>query len=171
MGTRGLTKVILDGNVRVAQYGQWDHYAECAGVYGLDFARRLANKETFDDFKEKVRKITLHLNFEPKDNWLKMNSRSGDGYLSSSEYAAFKEAFPYFDRDIGYQIVDHILGGGVTDLEDASDFEADNLFCEGVLSFNLDNETYQFNDGPVYKFDALPTDEEFLSNYTEVDEY
>ena len=28
MRTRGLTCSVIDGDVRIAQYGQWDHYLE-----------------------------------------------------------------------------------------------------------------------------------------------
>lgn len=41
MGTRGLTQVILDGEYKISQYGQWDHYPSVAGVKVLDFLRTM----------------------------------------------------------------------------------------------------------------------------------
>lgn len=40
MGTRGLTMVICDGETKVAQYGQWDHYPEGNGITCLEFTKR-----------------------------------------------------------------------------------------------------------------------------------
>lgn len=35
MGTRNLTAVYLDGQYKVAQYGQWDGYPEGQGITAL----------------------------------------------------------------------------------------------------------------------------------------
>lgn len=39
MGTRNLTAVYLDGQYKVAQYGQWDGYPEGQGITVLTFLR------------------------------------------------------------------------------------------------------------------------------------
>lgn len=39
MGTRGLTAVMLGGEYKIAQYGQWDHYPSGQGVTALEFCR------------------------------------------------------------------------------------------------------------------------------------
>ena len=53
MGTRGLTQVILDGEYKISQYGQWDHYPSGAGVEVLDFLRTM----DADAFKDKLRAL------------------------------------------------------------------------------------------------------------------
>lgn len=56
MGTRHLTAVFVDGEYKVAQYGQWDGYPEGQGLTCLEFARSvLANKTDRAAFAEKVR--------------------------------------------------------------------------------------------------------------------
>lgn len=42
MGTRNLTAVYLDGQYKVAQYGQWDGYPEGQGITVLTFLLSLA---------------------------------------------------------------------------------------------------------------------------------
>lgn len=41
MGTRNLTAVYLDGEYRIAQYGQWDGYPEGQGMTALNFLRSM----------------------------------------------------------------------------------------------------------------------------------
>lgn len=53
MGTRGLTQVILDGEYKISQYGQWDNYPSGAGVEVLDFLRTM----DADAFKDKLRAL------------------------------------------------------------------------------------------------------------------
>ena len=59
MGTRGVTMVIQEEKVKVAQYGQWDHYPSGQGLTALDILRNtiMKSKESFEDFKEKVSKV------------------------------------------------------------------------------------------------------------------
>ena len=52
MGTRNLTGVYLDGQYKVAQYGQWDGYPEGQGITVLTFLR---DKMDLELFKEALR--------------------------------------------------------------------------------------------------------------------
>ena len=52
MGTRNLTAVYLDGQYKVAQYGQWDGYPEGQGITALTFLR---DKMDLELFKEALR--------------------------------------------------------------------------------------------------------------------
>lgn len=52
MGTRNLTAVYLDGQYKVAQYGQWDGYPEGQGITVLTFLR---DKMDLELFKEALR--------------------------------------------------------------------------------------------------------------------
>lgn len=47
MGTRNLTIVKLDGEYKVAQYGQWDGYPGGQGLRCLSFLRLLMDPEKF----------------------------------------------------------------------------------------------------------------------------
>ena len=44
MGTRHLTAVHVDGEYKIAQYGQWDGYPEGQGMTALTFARRISTQ-------------------------------------------------------------------------------------------------------------------------------
>ena len=61
MGTRGLTQVILDGEYKISQYGQWDHYPSGAGVEVLDFLRTM----DADAFKDKLRALDTDSDMGP----------------------------------------------------------------------------------------------------------
>ena len=55
MGTRNLTMVIdHKGDVKIAQYGQWDGYPSGVGVNVLNFIK---NNELFDSLKSKLSKV------------------------------------------------------------------------------------------------------------------
>ena len=47
MGTRNLTAVYIDGEYKVAQYGQWDGYPEGQGLTALHFLRDEMDAEKF----------------------------------------------------------------------------------------------------------------------------
>lgn len=49
MGTRNLTAVYLDGQYKVAQYGQWDGYPEGQGITVLTFLRDKMDLELFKE--------------------------------------------------------------------------------------------------------------------------
>ena len=56
MGTRGLTSVKVNGETKIAQYGQWDHYPSGQGIVALNFLRNF-NEEHFRTQLSKCRFI------------------------------------------------------------------------------------------------------------------
>jgi len=54
MGTRHLIAVAIDGEYKVAQYGQWDGYFEGQGVDVLNFLKNV----DYNEFKNQVRNLT-----------------------------------------------------------------------------------------------------------------
>lgn len=153
MGTRGLVEVIVDGEMRVAQYGQWDFYPEGEGVNGLEFVHELVNDGRVEEFKEKVRRI----------EYLPEHSNIPEGHE------------PAFSRDTGVGILDFILDGmpgpdkrPVEFLFLDKEFRYDELFCEGIVTINLDEETYSFTAWgfeTTHPFDNLPNEDDFVSLY------
>jgi hypothetical protein len=81
MGTRNVTMVILDQEIKVAQYGQWDGYPTGQGKTVLNFLIKYIDK--LDLVKEKMRKLS---------------------FLTNEELQAlgpeWKESYPYLGRDI-----------------------------------------------------------------------
>jgi hypothetical protein len=127
MGTRGLTKVIKNGKVVVAQYGQWDHYPSGQGITALNFLRDESNVAKLD--------INLSYVYEVDSPRIKeFADKLGEN---------FQTAYPSLIRDTGAEILELIANtkDPVPVFLD-TDFENDDLFCEGVYTVNLDDKTF-----------------------------
>jgi hypothetical protein len=156
MGTRNLTKVIdKDGIVRVAQYGQFDGYPSGQGVNALVHAY---NYRQIEKGLAKVRWATEEeveeiINAFPQAN-----------YFGTDDQKAFDLYYPNLIRETCADILGVVAWSvGEVILVDNSDFEQDELFCEGVytvdfqkgkfiswyggktVEFDLDNLPYQFD--------------------------
>ena len=57
MGTRGLYCVVQDGELKVAQYGQWDAYPSGQGAVVLNFLRTKVDEGNLDDFRKRVSEL------------------------------------------------------------------------------------------------------------------
>ena len=127
MGTRGLTKVIKDSKVVVAQYGQWDHYPSGQGLTALRFLRDESNVDKLD-------KGLYYVYETDSDNIQKAMDRTGEN---------FEKVYPSLIRDTGAGILELIANtrDSVPVFLD-TDFENDELFCEGVYTVNLDDKTF-----------------------------
>ena len=166
MGTRNLTAVYLDGQYKVAQYGQWDGYPEGQGITVLTFLR---DKMDLELFKEALR---------------------------NSSYIPSMEDHPEFSRNTGAGILEMVQNHSEgMKLQDSINFAADGLFCEWAWVIDLDAGTFEgycgFGQTPLaendrfyflrdleedngyhgvrlvakWNLDALPTDEEFLAAF------
>ena len=84
MGTRNLTAVFIDGEYKVAQYGQWDGYPGGQGMTALHFLRDEMEEERF---KDAVRKSVF---IDPKELWkLQMSyGMSEDGLMTLTDDAS-----------------------------------------------------------------------------------
>lgn len=172
MGTRNLTAVMIDGEYKIAQYGQWDGYPSYQGVRALDF---LHNAD-LEQFKEAVRK-TRWLTAEEVETLNKNGWRKTHNHLS---------------RDHGAKIL-HLVAEGATELINDIDF-AKSFSCEWAYVIDFDTNTFEvykgYNTEPEvggrfgekildytslgnyypprrvksYSLDSLPTEEEFLSD-------
>lgn len=158
MGTRNLTKVIKDGKVVVAQYGQWDGYPSGQGTtafYAVNNPDTMAGLEA-----------NLNLIYYPSDSEREAIVKpfldgSLPGYMTFDSGKSFGEAYPSLTRDTGADILNFIANATepvplVLDIE----FENDDVFCEGVFEVNLDNQTYRSwcnGDEVVMTFDEVRT--------------
>lgn len=128
MGTRNLTAVYdKNGNLKVAQYGQWDGYPSGQGFTILEaLTGRRADIEsnlkhvrwiTEDELKEAIRDITG----DPDKEWFDMD-----------ESKRFGEKYPELSRDIGGDILNIIadLKDGELKVTNQASFIYDTLFCE-----------------------------------------
>lgn len=191
MGTRHLVAVMKNKEYKVAQYGQWDGYPSGQGLTVLNFLR----EANLDKFREQISKCKF-IEDEDFYNkaYAELNIDTKDGYVSFEDAEIFASKYPQLSRDIGGKILDFVLNNNDVLLTDSIDFANDSLFCEWAYVVDLDKnllEVYQgFNSKPlsederffgpkdengyypikhVISFDLnnLPTEEEFLSNFTE----
>ena len=55
MGTRHLTIVKQKGEIKVAQYGQWDGYPDGAGINAVNFLHEISSPELMERFNRRVK--------------------------------------------------------------------------------------------------------------------
>ena len=122
MGTRHLIAVALDGDYKIAQYGQWDGYPEVQGVAVLRF---LAGVD-IEEFKTKVRKCRF---MSPQE-------------IQELPVETWKETHYQLSRDCGADILRMVMDG-VTELEDSISFAGDSVFCTYCYVVDLDQGTFE----------------------------
>lgn len=148
MGTRNLTCVVLDGQIKVAQYGQWDGYPNGQGETIAQFIRTKMVLPTFIAAVKNCKWAT-------------------DEYVDSiCKNKDWETTNPEFSRNTAADILEIIQNRGGLQLTDHSEFAADSLFCEWAYVVDLDKmnlEVYQgFNKNPVpagERFAHLPIKE------------
>lgn len=145
MGTRHLTVVQLDGEYRIAQYGQWDGYPSGQGETVLEFLKNWDQPK----FEAALRKCSF---FNPKEltEFSEMVKREGI-------QETWPKKFPELSRDTGAEILGAIQEVGGFKLKDSIEFAKDSLFCEYAYVLDLDANTLEvykgFNKSPL-----VPTD-------------
>lgn len=145
MGTRGLTVVIMDGEHRIAQYGQWDHYPEGQGVTAMNFCRK---NLTTEEGREKFRKALKRTKFIDQEHMDKIMKRLGISgkWMNMEQAERFKTKYPALSRDAGAEILDLVLKGKKL-LRDGIDFASESLFCEWAYVVDLDKMALEVYEG------------------------
>jgi hypothetical protein len=155
MGTRGITKVIYEGNTAVSQYGQWDHYPSGQGLVVFEFLRGDGN---IDKLKNSIKTNIYVPSVEALDD-IYANYTNENGMSTMEQNDEFSDVYPSLSRDTGSGILEVISNATqpiplYLDL----DFENDTLMCEGVYTINLDDNTFTtLYDGEetVIKFEDI----------------
>jgi hypothetical protein len=165
MGTRNLTKVVdADGVVRVAQYGQWDGYPSYTGTRVLEFIKEHQMIEKIEKSLAKVRFITD----EEAESFSKPYTND-DGWMNLEQGTDFSTMYPSLTRDTGCDILRVLVYSNESiPLVDNSDFENDDLMCEGVYTINYQTKTYttKWNGfEQSFTFNELPTAENYLRSF------
>lgn len=153
MGTRNLTVVVLDGEYKVAQYGQWDGYPSGQGETVCKFIRgELGGRSELQIFKTSVKNCRFLTDEQVKEKWVEAGANPNDEFVNGDVSGKFKALNPMLSRDTGAEALFWIKNGA-TDLHDSIDFAADSLFCEFAYVVDLDNETLEvykgFNKRPL----------------------
>ena len=154
MGTRNLTMVInKKGDLKVAQYGQWDGYPEGQGVTILNFAKGAGNLEALEKTLEDVEFYTLDMPYiQEYDNkyagWGAPDNRTeADKFWFSNTHS----------RDVGGEILANLISldrdklpaehEGKILLQNNVEFGKNSLFCEWAYCLNLQTNKLQVFEG------------------------
>lgn len=162
MGTRHLITVYLNGEYKVAQYGQWDGYPSGQGVDILNFLRNC----NIEKFKESLQNVKWITHDEIKRRWREYghNIDEGDGFVSCDLADRFDKRYPELSRDTGAKILNIIYGSTNTvKIKNSLDFANDSLFCEFAYCIDLDKMTFEvfegFNENPIDKSERFYSEE------------
>jgi hypothetical protein len=146
MGTRHYQTVIdKEGNLKIAQYGQWDGYPSGQGVEILDYLRE-ANLEKYQENLSKIHEIT--------DEEANMVDNDDD----------WTKKWPWLSRDCGSHIHQMIEDGHVPFVS-LMDKEEANKWCEGFYCIDFNKNTFSsrfYGQFTEFFLDKLPTIDEYL---------
>ena len=116
MGTRHLTVVIKDNEIKLSQYGQWDGYFTYSGTKFLEFVKenlqsksKKKQKYRIETFGEKIDTLKK-VDEKTYQEFIAIKDKYGfDNTLNKSQFAIpFDIMFPQFSRDTGVEILDII---------------------------------------------------------------
>lgn len=147
MGTRNLTIVKYNDQIKVAQYGQWDGYPKGVGQGIVDFL----HKTDLNEFKEKIKAC----HFMPQEKLEKM---------TDEQYGKLLDEQPQFSRDTADKVLDMIMANKkkVFELKNSLEFGFDDLFCEWLYIIDLDKDRLYVRHNLIdpfcvkYNLDYLP---------------
>lgn len=142
MGTRNLTAVFIDGEYKVAQYGQWDGYPAGQGRAALEFLHDV----DLDRFKAAVRNCSWLDDGDVTKLWQDLTGRT-DGWATMEESDRFRDRYPELHRDTGAKILDLVYQANGLKLQNHIEFAADGLFCEWAYVIDLDAGTFEVYSG------------------------
>jgi hypothetical protein len=137
MGTRHLIAVMIDGEYKIAQYGQWDGYPSGQGADILSFLGSMDRER----FEAKVRATRLMTRDE-----LEKLSASIEREFGTS--GGWQKKYPHLSRDAGAEILSIVNNSEAgLRLKNSIDFAGDSLFCEWTYVIDLDKNTLEVYRG------------------------
>lgn len=128
MGTRYLIAVVMDGEYKVAQYGQWDGYPSGNGADILNFLR----ENNLGDFREKLNNIH---------------------FITDEDYQSVKNSkdptrdYAHLSRDTGANILNMIMTENIVFVRNDLSFAGDSLYCEWAYVIDLDSNKFEIYEG------------------------
>jgi len=163
MGTRHLICCVIDGEYKVAQYGQWDGYPSGQGVRVLNFLKNRIDCGPFGTmelFKEKLRTITEISNDEIDETCRAVGIDPTERYITWDGAKKHSQNYPHLSRDTGAEILDIVYYSPLNmKLKTTLNFAADSLFCEWCYVIDFDKNTFEVYEG--YNQTPLDTNERF----------
>lgn len=165
MGTRNLTCVFVNGEYKVAQYGQWDGYPSGSGVEVLDFCRSM----NLGKFLESLKNCYWISEEENKSRWSECGANDS-GWVNSEVSAKHNQLYPENSRDTGSEILEIVYNSEKKiGLVNSIDFAKDSLFCEWAYIIDLDKNKLEcfegFNKNKLEKSERFFTEEPNKEGY------
>ena len=153
MGTRNLTIVKANDEIKVAQYCQWDGYPSGQGATILNF---LKNAD-LEHFKHVVSLLGQYSDRGIENLWKEMGA-DGSGFVSLDISDKFKEKYPHLHRDCGADILQMIYDKDIFKVRLDEDFLNDSLFCEWAYTIDLDENVLKVHNGGHHVIKEYPLD-------------
>jgi len=157
MGTRHLIQVVVDGQVKIAQYGQWDGYPMGQGR-GIAAFLRTADLDAFADAARQTRFISAAELKAITDKY----APGAGGWMDKDQTDRLTADYPELVRDTGSDVLDLVLNGK-RELADQSAFLQDTLFCEWAYVVNLDTDTVKVIHGHPLRLEHTYSFAEFVA--------
>lgn len=156
MGTRHLIAVSVDGQYKLAQYGQWDGHPGGQGIDVLNFLRGADLKA----LAAKARAARFADNEEISELWVECGALPGATSVCMDISARFAKRYPQMSRDCGAEALS-ILAQAADGMafKNSINFAADSLFCEWGYVIDLDKGTFEVYKG--FNEEPLPNTERF----------
>ena len=166
MGTRNLTAVYVDGEYRIAQYGQWDGYPDGQGMTCLGFVRDDMDEKLFRERLKEVRFLTK----EEIGELYKKYGEDEQGMIRLIDYDVLVRDHPGLSRDYGAKILYEVQQGKVKELSNAAPFAAEGMWCEWAYVIDLDKRTFEVFSGCT-RFPLQPGERFYEYHHMESDGY
>jgi len=137
MGTRNLTVVVYNKEVKIAQYGQWDGFRDGQGKIALDFCKSM-DLEVFKSQLDKCKFMGEVENKEVSDYIESIGST--DGWVNMEQSALIDAKYPILSRNVASEVLEYVNNSpeNVILLRNDINFAKDSLFCEFVSVIDLD---------------------------------
>jgi hypothetical protein len=144
MDTRHLISIYMDGEVKLAQYGQWDGYLSGQGEAIVAFLREV----DLAAFRKQVGKTRMLTEKEVTDRWEAAGATPGAPFVGMDVSNRFKAAHPQLSRDSGCETLSYIMEAESPEVGiDSTSFAADSLFCEWAYVIDLDKNLFEVYEG------------------------
>jgi len=142
MGTRHLISAVLDGEFKLAQYGQWDGYPAAQGWSIATFLK----STDLEQFKAKLKSCT----------WV--NAEQLETVENSKDW---KREYPHLSRDAGADVLTMINERAPLFLKDSRAFAGESRMCEWAYVIDFDASVLEVYEG--FNHEKTPPDSRFPS--------
>ena len=154
MGTSSITRVIVDGKVKVNQFCQFDGAPTSRGIDVLGFVRSLLLEDRLEQMKDALRKITL-INRSESDPDLRESTYTGAPLTEDGQGVLLKVDF-FIDQPVRksyMECVEFLLDRGkLTPKEASYAMATDRKVGNEILPFLL---KHSFEDITLYTHDDI----------------